>query len=103
MGYRKTGPRVFIVGIRKDMGWKSGDGIADGLLPYPTNNYPSIEELFSDLVDPYYEKSYETIKYPRNPESEWQEELRRTEGLKEIKRKGDPVYGNKYTVGIKIT
>ena len=51
-GVPQNRPRVLAVGVRDDVKVAESPSLpACGFLPAPTNDYPSIEDLFSDLVD----------------------------------------------------
>ena len=65
-------PRVLIIGIRKDLNIsvkEDDDALENGFLPEPTNDYPNIVDVFSDLIDKKFEYGGKTIKYPSNPKN----------------------------------
>jgi DNA (cytosine-5)-methyltransferase 1 len=54
-GVPQNRPRVLLVGIRDDLGWRPIAGkVADGLLPEPAGVAPDPEDFLGDLVDPAY-------------------------------------------------
>lgn len=70
-------PRVLMVGIRRDLGWKPVAGQpASGLLPVPTGNPPNVEDVLSDLVDPDYLEKRVTANYLCPPRTKIQRWLR---------------------------
>jgi len=58
-------PRVLLVGIRTDLGWRPALGrLADGLLPEPDlAPAPDPEDFLGDLLDRDYTRKSETIAY----------------------------------------
>ena len=106
-GVPQNRPRVFVVGIRKDVLEASrinydkkskkvdknglppfkGRAVEVGFLPPPSKKKPpSIKDLLSDLVDPRYGRSQEhleeTTKYPRDATTEIQKWFRNKRGMK---------------------
>jgi DNA (cytosine-5)-methyltransferase 1 len=89
-GVPQNRPRVLIVGIRNDLKIVlppakpskrtiiEPTAVADGLLPKPDNDYPTIVELLSDLCDPNYKETLATTTYPTKPLNRFQERLRTT-------------------------
>jgi len=95
-GVPQNRPRVLMVGIRKDIIDASRildpaadreDAILCGFLPKPRpNEYPHLEDLLGDLVDPmaarklrsgeFPQGRFETTKYPHDPKTEIQRKLR---------------------------
>jgi len=97
-GVAQNRPRVLAVGIRDDIGIKSVSGkVASGFLPEAVGGYPSIEELFSDLVDPDYMPGGETTRYPEAPENKWQRDLRRDPDTGKIRGKGSVLTEHAYS------
>jgi DNA (cytosine-5)-methyltransferase 1 len=93
-GVPQNRQRVLIVGIRQDqIDWDttSADAIEAGFLPRPTGQYPHIEEIFSDLIDPTFQSGGETRSYPVDPLNVWQERYRSNPITGEFFRKGDPI------------
>ena len=79
-GVPQNRPRILIVGIRKDIFKKQDDetdAVKAGLLPEPTNDYPNIEDIFSDLVDRNFKYGGETSSYKHDAFNKFQEEFRR--------------------------
>ena len=75
-GVPQRRPRVLIVGKRNDLAGQfkdEEDAIMAGYLPFPTSDYPSIEDIFSDLVDRKFEYGGSTNVYPSTPKNKWQE------------------------------
>jgi DNA (cytosine-5)-methyltransferase 1 len=95
-GVPQNRPRVLMVGVRKDVLAATKrlnpkahpeDAVLCGFLPAPRpNEYPHLEELLSDLVDPavpeilrsqrFSPGSFETTRYPRLPQTAIQRKLR---------------------------
>lgn len=95
-GVPQNRPRVLMVGVRKDVlastkrlnpAAHPEDAVLCGFLPAPApNEYPHLEELLSDLVDPtipdilraqsFASGPFETTRYPRAPQSSIQKQLR---------------------------
>lgn len=95
-GVPQNRPRVLLVGIREDIAHASSiinlsadekDAVACGLLPKgDPSEAPGIEELLGDLLDPkiknilvkqnFPEGKFETVQYPREPQTRIQEKLR---------------------------
>ena len=79
-GVPQNRPRVLVVGVRKDLSIKvieDHDALENGFLPKPTNDYPNIVDVFSDLIDNKFEYGGKTSKYPSDPKSFWQEDIRK--------------------------
>lgn len=102
-GVPQNRPRVLIVGIRKDLGWKpaaeEGNAVERGLLPEGRGGAPDLLEVLGDLIDDGYLKSGVTTKYPAAMKrgSEFQEEMRRDRDGKKIAGKGDPLTEHEYS------
>ena len=78
-GVPQNRPRIIIIGINKNYfkNIKEGDdAVATGFLPLPTNDYPHIEEIFSDIIDDNFKYGGETSTYPKPPSNSFQKELR---------------------------
>ena len=78
-GVPQNRPRVLVVGKRNDIQGKFGDeedAVLAGYLPFPTSDYPDIQDVFSDLVDPKFEYGGVTTSYPSAPKNKWQEQIR---------------------------
>ena len=79
-GVPQNRPRVLVIGIRKDLNIKvieDNDALENGFLPKPTNDYPNIVDVFSDLIDNKFEYGGKTSKYPSDPKNFWQEDIRK--------------------------
>ena len=99
-GVPQNRPRVLIIGIRKDLNIsvkEDDDALENGFLPEPTNDYPNIVDVFSDLIDKKFEYGGKTIKYPSDPKNFWQEDIRK--GFKSNKTflKGDLLTEHEYS------
>jgi len=87
-GVPQNRPRVLLVGVRNDVLMNSGlphelikagflpDAIDAGFLPPPTNNYPDLQDLLSDLVDDEFRFGGENTHYIMPPQNEFQKNLR---------------------------
>ena len=94
-GVPQNRPRVLFVGIRDDLKVNlSKSSIADGFLPDPSGKPPNPVDIFSDLVDPQYNKNFVTEKYIKNPKSDYQKQMR-TKG-KKLLEKGDLLSEQEY-------
>ena len=97
-GVPQNRPRVLAVGVREDVDVIEDPSLpANGFLPQPIGNYPSIEELFSDLVDEDYQPGGKTEKYPSAARSKIQKELRTDPRSKKVRGKSSPVTDHKYS------
>jgi DNA (cytosine-5)-methyltransferase 1 len=73
-GVPQNRPRILLVGIRNDLGWRPDAGkSADGLLPEPAGTPADPEDFLGDLVDPDYREKSSTTSYPRVAETESEE------------------------------
>lgn len=94
-GVPQNRPRVLFVGIRNDLKVNlSKSSIADGLLPVPSGTPPNPVDIFSDLIDPKYNKNLVTEKYIKHPRSDYQKQMR-TQG-KRVLEKGDLLSEQEY-------
>ena len=53
-GVPQNRPRILIIGIKRKFLKKkniSPDALEGGFLPNPTNDYPNLEDVLSDLID----------------------------------------------------
>ena len=118
-GVPQNRPRVLMVGIRNDLGWKplstnlDGEGLmihdsdhrAGGLIPNPRGNPPSPVDLLGDLVDPNYEPGQsDTPAYPREAKvapkgKPWtvQQKLRKKKRGRQVAMQGDPLTEHEYS------
>jgi DNA (cytosine-5)-methyltransferase 1 len=72
-GVPQNRPRVLLVGVRSDVGWRPTPGkIADGLLPEPEGCAPDPVDFLGDLVDPEYDTKGATETYPTDAMNEVQ-------------------------------
>ena len=108
-GIPQNRPRIFIIGVRNDLRFtikrhileirQHGYGIEDGFFPRPSGiKPPDLDGLLSDLIDIDFEKNgYCTPKYPSDPKSEIQKELRMHKNLEGYAKKGDPLKDQQYS------
>jgi len=73
-GVPQNRPRVLLVGVRTDLGWRPMPGrLADGLLPEPLSGQtPDPEDFLGDLVDDNYRAKAATTTYPVDATTEAQ-------------------------------
>ena len=99
-GVPQNRPRVLIVGVNEDHVTKFNldekDAVLSGFLPYPTSDYPNIEDIFSDLVDPKFEYGGSTNVYKSDPKCPIQVEFRTDPGSR-VYKKGDPLSEQQYS------
>ncbi len=99
-GVPQNRPRVLVIGIRKDLGVdviNDDDALNNGFLPEPTNDYPDLIDVLSDLVDKKFEYGGETKKYPSNPKNFWQEDIRKEYQSNKTYLKGDVLTEQEYS------
>ncbi len=97
-GVPQNRPRVLMVGIRKDLGWKPNKtATASGLLPAKQGDPPSIEEMLSDLVDPGYLRKRETERYLCPPQTDVQKRLRTSKDGTAVAPKGAVLTDHEYS------
>lgn len=99
-GVPQNRPRVLIIGIRNDFNFNSMsalDALEGGLLPEPTNDYPDIEDLLSDLVDDNFEYGGESLSYRKDPLNRLQETYRTNIHSGVLMKKGDELTEMKYS------
>ena len=92
-GVPQNRPRVLVVGKRSDIAGRFFDGedaVDGGYLPQPTSDYPNIEDIFSDLLDPKFEYGGKTTHYPSDAQNDWQMDIRRSADNGEVTPKGEP-------------
>ena len=93
-GVPQNRPRVLVIGIRKDIKSKINK---DDLFPNKDKSYPHLEELFSDLIDKNYNKSFVTNSYLSDPKSKIQKILRIKKSGKSFLKKGDKLTDQEYS------
>ena len=79
-GVPQNRPRILIIGIKKNLLMNQvdeKDALKAGFLPEPTNDYPNIEDIFSDLIDRNFQYGGETSTYKKDAINKFQEEYRR--------------------------
>lgn len=97
-GVPQNRPRVLMVGIRRDMGFKPDFSTpASGLLPSPSGAPPNVMDILSDLVDPKYLEKKSTSKYLCEPKTDVQRQLRTLRDGKSIAAKGDALTEQEYS------
>ena len=97
-GVPQNRPRVLIIGILKDIFETSVDDSLDaGLLPKPKYDYPDLVDVLSDLVDTKFKYGESTNKYPNDPKSEWQENIRKKPTGKSYFKKNDAITEHEYS------
>ncbi len=99
-GVPQNRPRVLIIGVRKDLNIKvieDNDALENGFLPKPTNDYPNIEDVFSDLIDNKFEYGNATKNYPSDPKNYWQEDIRKNFKSNKTFLKGDLLTEHQYS------
>lgn len=99
-GVPQNRPRVLLVGKRNDIQGKFSDeedAVLAGYLPFPTSDYPHIQDVFSDLIDPKFEYGGSTTSYPSSPKNKWQEQIRTLPNGKKIAAKGETLSEHQYS------
>lgn len=99
-GVPQNRPRVLIIGIRKGLSPKvngSDDALENGFLPEPSYDYPHLLDVLSDLVDKKFKYGGETNKYPSNPKTPWQENIRKEFDSIGVSLKGDLLTDHEYS------
>ena len=97
-GVPQNRPRVLIIGILKDIFDTSFDDSLDaGLLPKPKYDYPDLVDVLSDLVDTKFKYGDSTNKYPNDPKSKWQENIRKKPTGKSYFKKNDAITEHEYS------
>lgn len=98
-GVPQRRPRIIVIGVRDELisaKSDSHDAVEAGFLPEPTNNYPDLIDVLSDLVDENFEYGGKTKKYPNPIQSDFQKHLRvRPDGTKA--KKGDALTDHEYS------
>ena len=76
-GVPQNRPRIIMVGVRDEFKFEDDENLTcNGLLPEGKGDYPDLERLLSDLVDPDYEKTLKTNCYLHKPRNKLQRDLR---------------------------
>jgi len=99
-GVPQNRPRVLIIGIRNDISQNltdEEDPVMSGYFPFPTSDYPNIEDIFSDLIDNNFEYGGNTETYKYEPKNQWQEKIRTNPHTNEILNKGDFLSEQEYS------
>ena len=98
-GVPQNRPRILIVGIRKDFSnnFLDDDAVLAEFLPFPTSDYPDIEEIFSDIIDDEFVYGESTNIYKNDPLNKWQENIRYNPFTKQILKKNDPLTDQQYS------
>ena len=98
-GVPQRRPRVIVIGVRDGLitaKSDSDDAVEAGFLPEPTNNYPDLIDVLSDLVDESFEYGGCTLSYPNPVQSDFQKYLRRRPDGS-IAKKGDALTDHEYS------
>ena len=99
-GVPQNRPRILIIGIKKALLKNKNtfsDALEGGFLPQPTNDYPNIDEVLSDLVDRSYKNGRSTDTYLSEPKTNWQKLIRSNQFTGESLKKGDVLNEHKYS------
>jgi DNA (cytosine-5)-methyltransferase 1 len=99
-GVPQNRPRVLIIGVRNDINLNSMsalDALEGGFLPQPTNDFPDVEDVLSDLVDDNFEYGSETASYSKDPLNRLQESYRTNIHSGVLMKKGDELSEMKYS------
>ena len=99
-GVPQNRPRVLIIGVRNDVNLNSMsslDALEGGFLPEPTNDFPDVEDVLSDLVDDNFEYGSETASYIKDPLNRLQESYRTNIHSGVLMKKGDELSEMKYS------
>ena len=99
-GVPQNRPRILIIGIKNKLLKKrssSLDALEAGFLPKPTNDFPNIVEVLSDLVDDSYKNGGSSEFYFNEPKTDWQKNIRTNEFTGQILKKGDALKEHKYS------
>ena len=99
-GVPQNRPRILIIGIKKALLKNKNtfsDALEGGFLPQPTNDYPNIDEVLSDLVDRSFKNGRSTDTYLSEPKTNWQKLIRSNQFTGESLKKGDVLNEHKYS------
>ena len=99
-GVPQNRPRILIIGIKKALlKYKNtfSDALEGGFLPQPTDDYPNIDEVLSDLVDRSFKNGRSTDTYLSEPKTNWQKLIRSNQFTGESLKKGDVLNEHKYS------
>lgn len=95
-GVPQNRPRVLGVGIRNDVYRPASGTVANGYLPEATGGYPSIEDLFADLVDEDY-RNGPTVRYPSAARTAVQKLLRQDPVTGKVRAKNSVLTEQEYS------
>ena len=99
-GVPQNRPRILVIGIRKDINIKTNftdDALEGGFLPEPTNDYPNLEDVLSDLVDESFEYGGESTSYSKKPSNSLQEDYRTNIHSGSLMKKGHALTEMEYS------
>lgn len=98
-GVPQNRPRILIVGIHKDFSnnFLDDDALLAEYLPFPSSDYPDIEEIFSDIIDGDFVYGESTNLYKNDPLNKWQEDIRYNPFTKQTLKKNDPLTDHQYS------
>jgi DNA (cytosine-5)-methyltransferase 1 len=96
-GVPQNRPRIIMIGLRNEFKFENDNSLSGkGLIPEPTNDFPDVIDLFSDILDENYLENLETNSYPSNATKIIQKRLR-TNREGKISKKGDTLMEQKYS------
>lgn len=98
-GVPQRRPRIIVVGVRDGLITAKSDvddAVEAGFLPEPSNHYPDLIDVLSDLVDEKFEYGGKTAQYPYPAQSDFQKYLR-TKPDGTIAKKGDAITEHEYS------
>ena len=92
-GVPQNRPRILIIGIKKNIFTNkffdnTDDALEAGFLPKGKNDYPSLFDVLSDIIDVNFQNGGKTNQYPSKPKNLWQKNIRKMQNGK-IAKKGD--------------
>ena len=97
-GVPQNRPRVLIIGVLKNIYETSCDDSLDaGLLPEPKYDYPDLVDVLSDLIDKKFKYGDSTRRYPNNPQSQWQKQIRKKSTGNGYFKKNDLITEQEYS------
>jgi len=100
-GVPQNRPRILIIGVKKNILNKeiiddTNDAMAAGFLPKGSNDYPSLQDVLSDIIDIDFQYGGQTTQYPSKPKNLWQKNIRKMQNGK-IAKKGDFLSEHEYS------
>ena len=100
-GVPQNRPRILIIGIKKNIFTNkffdnTDDALEAGFLPKGKNDYPSLFDVLSDIIDVNFQNGGKTNQYPSKPKNLWQKNIRKMQNGK-IAKKGDLLSEHEYS------